>query len=283
MQTIVRWPLQALAIMLALLLAIGDFAPSARAQEPEVRGLRVNIVSGNDQTVVLGSGATFRNVVVRVVDSAGKPVKGALVNFTLEAGGVAADGSHAAIGLLTDEQGMATLTGIKQTAKAGSWSIRVRASYQKADASAAINMMNGEAGTAAPAPVVTPAPPPTTVAAGTPPPAAVKPAPPPTTAAPRTATASPVPPAPKPTSDVSTAPPPLARPPVAQPPQKKSSKTALIIIILAVAAGGGAAAALAGKKSPAGAAQSSSPPQPSSTVTIGIGSGGGFGTPGGPH
>jgi hypothetical protein len=234
-----------LAIVLAGIMSLGEGGIPIHAQSSanSVTSIKVNIVQGADQRLIAGSPA--RTIVAQVVDQAGKPVSGAVVNFILGTGGTTLDGASSMVGAITNESGQASLPGVRPNATLGDWSIRVSASYQGSRDSTDVRLTNVEA--SAP-------PPPAKTEGGTP------------------ASAAPA----------SSAP---AQPTASTPPPKKSH-TALIVIILVAAAAGGAAAARGGKGGSSsgssggggGGGGGSTP-----TLTIGVGSGGGFSNPSGQH
>lgn len=198
-----------LSLFLSLCLITGQ-GIAANGASPQGGGIRVNVVQGDGQTLVIGSGIT-REIAVQVLDSSGRPVANANVSFVLGNGGSTDDGLSSSV-VSTGSSGAATIR-VRPNSQAGVWSIRVTASFQQQINTATISLTNvAEAPRALP-----PTPPTAEGGAGAP-------------------GAAPMPP------EVRGSPGPVT-PPVA----KKTSHTGLIVLLLIAGAGGGVGAALAMK------------------------------------
>src|ERR1051325_9539158 len=111
------------------------------AQAQDATAIKINVVQGEGQNLVIGSGGA-KAIVVQVVDQAGKPVSGAIVNFVLGSGGTTVDGLPNLFGVSTNQQGNATLPSVRPTGQSGAWSIRVNASFNRMTATATVNLTN---------------------------------------------------------------------------------------------------------------------------------------------
>jgi len=126
----------ALSSALCVWLTLGGTGVASAAQSG---GLRVNVVQGEGQSLVIGSG-TLKDVVVEVVDASGKAVPNANVFFSFGSGGTTVDGLSSFV-TSSDAQGHATAR-VRPTGQTGGWSIHVTASYQQQSASASVAMTN---------------------------------------------------------------------------------------------------------------------------------------------
>jgi hypothetical protein len=127
-----------LAVLAAGLIA-AETGWSAPPQGAQGSSIRINVVQGGGQSLLIGSPATS-DIVVEVVDSSGKPVPSVSVTFLLGPGGTTTDGLTVVFGN-TDAQGRASAR-IRPTGQSGPWSIRVAASYQQQQATANIPLTN---------------------------------------------------------------------------------------------------------------------------------------------
>jgi hypothetical protein len=110
-------------------------------------GLRIVIVAGDGAVnIVAKKLVPSRQIIVRVVDEAGRPVKGADLLFQMppsnEPGGTI--GGQSAVSSLTDSAGLATIA-FQPNRLAGKFEVEVRASYQGYSSSAAITQTNSQA------------------------------------------------------------------------------------------------------------------------------------------
>ena len=113
--------------------------------------LRIVIVEGNRAVNVIAKNhAPSRQIVVRVVDQTGRPVRGATVSFEMppadDPGGTIA--GQSAVSRLTGSSGLAKLT-FQPNRLPGRFEVEVSASYQGHSSSAAITQINVQAAVSA--------------------------------------------------------------------------------------------------------------------------------------
>ncbi len=147
-QMLMRGCARPVAAALACLIAL----PPAPVLGQEAARPKLNIV------IVEGEGAinnirqrTAREPIVQVEDENRKPIAGATVTFLLPrdgAGALTSDGSRS-FTAVTDQNGRATLRGMRPNARAGQFQIQVNASFQGLTASTVITQTNAIAAAAA--------------------------------------------------------------------------------------------------------------------------------------
>ncbi len=147
-----RMLMQGAAKPLATTLAVLTAIQGVPCFGQEAPGPKLNIV------IIEGDGAinnirqrTAREPIVQVEDENHKPIAGATVTFLLPrdgAGATLSDGSRS-FTAVTDQNGRATLRGLRPNSTAGKYQIQVNASYQNMSASAAITQTNVAAAAAA--------------------------------------------------------------------------------------------------------------------------------------
>ncbi len=138
---LIRGCARPVAAALACLIAL----PPAPGLGQEAARPKLNIV------IVEGDGAinnirqrTAREPIVQVEDENRKPIAGATVTFLLPrdgAGALTSDGSRS-FTAVTDQNGRATLRGMKPNERAGKFQIQVNASFQGLTASTVITQTN---------------------------------------------------------------------------------------------------------------------------------------------
>ena len=112
-----------LCIVLGVSLTVGENIALAAQQN-----LTIRVVSGDGMELLLGS-STAKDVIVEVVDGAGKPVSNVSVAFVFpgsgRAGGTTELGQYLSTAI-TDDQGRASIR-VKPSGPAGAWTMRVTA------------------------------------------------------------------------------------------------------------------------------------------------------------
>ena len=136
-----RFPAYVLAF--AACLATGTGARAA--PQSAVPGIQIRVMEGDG---AINSIRLHRahDPVVEVVDAGGHPLTGATVTFLLPAMGAGGTFQNNGLSLTTqtDERGMAAGRGLRPNRVAGSFQIRVAASWQSQSASATVMQTNAE-------------------------------------------------------------------------------------------------------------------------------------------
>lgn len=131
-----RWPLSCLVLLPFLLLS---------AQDVPTNDLKVEAVEGDGaiNSIRLKRG---HDPVVRVQDSAGKPIAGATVTFLLPRSGASGTflGGGLSLTTQTDSQGRAVGRGMRPNAVEGQFRIRVTASWHGSEDATTLSQTNAE-------------------------------------------------------------------------------------------------------------------------------------------
>jgi hypothetical protein len=141
---------QRLTAILVTVLVVCSFATTeamAFGDQGMQSSLRIVIVEGNYAVNLIGKNhVPSRQIVVRVVDEAGRPVRGATVSFQMppadEPGGTI--GGQCAVSRPTDSSGLARIA-IQPNQLAGTFDVEVSASYQGDSSSAIVTQFNVQA------------------------------------------------------------------------------------------------------------------------------------------